>query len=119
VGEIIPECWATSSGISKLDDSVLAYGAYVKRLTSQAMKEDKPEFQGAHALNCIQIRKAGATDAYKEEGTLEAAGKAIGNTPKEAQVYVKVLSSEHTKQSTERTRRADERRLRAATTSEE
>lgn len=87
-----------------------SYGTYVRRLTSRAMKEEKPEFQGATALNCIQIRKAGASDAYQEEGTMEAAGKAIGNTAKEAQVYVKVLASVRTKQSTERTRRADERR---------
>lgn len=90
-----------------------SYGTYVKRLTRRAMKEDKPQFQGATELNCIQIRKAGASDAYKEEGTMEAAGKAIGNTAKEAQVYVKVLASVHTKKSTERTRRADERRRQA------
>jgi hypothetical protein len=81
------------------------------------MKEDKPEFFGARSLNCIQIRKAGATDAYKTEGTLEAAGKAIGNTAREAQVYVKVLASEHTKQSTARTQPADERRRQPAAAS--
>jgi hypothetical protein len=57
----------------------------------------RTEFFGARSLNCIQIRKAGATDAYKTEGRLEAGGKAIGNTAREAQVYVKVLASEHTK----------------------
>ena len=44
----------------------------------------------------------------------EAAGKAIGNMAREAQVYVKMLSFEHTKQSTELTRQADERRQQAA-----
>jgi hypothetical protein len=55
-----------------------------------------------------------ATDAYKPEGTLEAGGKAIGNTARKGQVYVKVLATEHTKQSTERTQPADERRRQAA-----
>lgn len=100
----------TSSDPRHTPDS---YGTYVKRITKQAMKTNQPEFYGAQSLNCIQIRKAAASDAYRMEGTFEAAGKAIGNTAKEAQVYVKVLNSEHTKKSTERTRLADER-LRAA-----
>ncbi len=97
-----------SSG--RLRHSADSYGAYWKRLSQRAMKEDKPEFHGVRSMNCIQVREAGATDAFITDGTLEAAGKAINNTPQAAQVYVKVLASEHTKRSTERTKQADERR---------
>jgi hypothetical protein len=46
-------------------------------------------------------------------------GKAIGNTAREAQLCIKVLASEHTKQSTERTQQAVERRRQAAASAAE
>jgi hypothetical protein len=74
------------------------------------LKENKPEFHGAKMMNTIQTRKAGGTDAFNEERSLVAAGKALGNMPSAALVYVKVLDKTITEGSSARVKKVDEDR---------
>jgi len=108
-GRVTNALFVRTSGIARHTGD--SYGAYVRRLNARAMKEDNPEFHGATVMNSIQTRKAGGTDAYNEEkGSLVAAGKALGNMPHAALVYVKVWDKTISAESSARVKKKDEDR---------
>jgi hypothetical protein len=107
-GRVTDALFVRSSGIARHTGD--SFGAYVRRLNARALKENKPEFHGAKMMNTIQTRKAGGTDAFNEERSLVAAGKALGNMPSAALIYVKVLDKTITEGSSARVKKVDEDR---------
>jgi hypothetical protein len=107
-GRVTDALFVRSSGIARHTGD--SFGAYAQRLNARAMKEEKPEYHGAKGMNIIQTRKAGGTDAYGDDCSLVAAGKALGNMPATALVYVKVLNKTITEESSARIKKVNDDR---------
>jgi transcriptional regulator with XRE-family HTH domain len=84
-----------------------SYSDWWVRVSAEAMAEGRPEYHGAVRMNSIQVRKIGATDAFKKTGEIAEAAKVLGNTERCAQIYVKETAAARTENSTARVAAVD------------
>ncbi|MCK1335611.1 helix-turn-helix domain-containing protein [Bradyrhizobium sp. 38] len=84
-----------------------AFSDWWVEVSREAMAEDRPEYHGAKRLNSIQVRKIAATDSFRKTGKEDEAAKALGNTKRCAQIYIKVTAAALTESSSQRVADAD------------